>query len=278
MVPLDKKIMTWPPPASLDWPCAERDLLAQLAPADLPRHVAVIMDGNGRWARARGWIDRVRGHKAGIESVREITRTAATLEIPLLTLYAFSKENWQRPKVEIAALMRLLRQFSIDERDELMENNIRLETIGTLQDLPEPTRSALDETIELTKSNSGTTLILALSYGARDEIVRAARRAAHAAVRGQLDPDRLDTERFASLLDTGGLPDPDLLIRTSGEFRLSNFLLWQCAYAEFYVTPVLWPDFRRPHLLEALIDFKQRERRFGRVGEDDQSDLERPGA
>ncbi|MCH8333181.1 isoprenyl transferase [Candidatus Sumerlaeota bacterium] len=255
----------WPPSATENWEEADRGLLDQLGPEDLPHHIAVIMDGNGRWARARGLIDRIRGHEAGIESVRETTRTCAALGIEALTLYSFSKENWQRPAREVAALMRLLERFAVQERDELMDNGVRLKTIGNLEDLPESVQSALAETMRLTENNTGTTLVLALSYGGRDEIIRAVRRLGRRIALGELDPGDIDEDSFSALLDTAEFPAPDLLIRTSGEFRLSNFLLWQIAYAELYVTPVLWPDFRRPHLLEALIDFKKRDRRFGRV-------------
>lgn len=269
MKPVHKKLLVWPPAASESWPEAERRLLAELRPDDLPRHIAVIMDGNGRWARKRGFLDRIRGHEAGIESVREIARTSAMLEIEALTLYAFSKENWQRPRAEVMALMRLLERFAIEERGELMDNGLRLETIGNIDELPEATRKALEQTIELTKNNTGTALVLALSYGGRDEIIRAAKKIARAAARGALNPDEIDANLFGRVLDTANLPDPDLLIRTSGEQRISNFLLWQIAYAELYVTPVLWPDFRRIHLLEALLDFKRRDRRFGRVSDHD---------
>jgi undecaprenyl diphosphate synthase len=229
--------------------------------------VAVIMDGNGRWARSRGFLDRIRGHEAGIDSVRAVTRVCAELHLQALTLYAFSKENWRRPAPEIAALMALLTRFLEAEREELMANNIRLQAIGAPEDLPEGARRALEATRALTAGNTGMILNLALSYGGRDEIVRAARRVADLAARGELDPASLDEKTFGAMLDTAGLPDPDLLVRTSGELRISNFLPWQIAYAEIYVTPVLWPDFRRPQLLEALIAYQQRERRFGKVGE-----------
>lgn len=269
MKPVPKKLLMWPPAASENWPEAERRLLAELRPDDLPRHIAVIMDGNGRWARQRGLIDRIRGHEAGIESVREIARTAAMLEIETLTLYAFSKENWQRPRAEVMALMRLLERFAIQERDELMDNGLRLETIGNIAELPEATRKALEVTMEMTKNNTGTVLVLALSYGGRDEILRAVKQIARAAARGSLNPEDIDEHVFERVLDTASLPDPDLLIRTSGEQRISNFLLWQIAYSELYVTPVLWPDFRRNHLLEALLEFKRRDRRFGRISDHD---------
>ncbi|MCL5269424.1 MAG: polyprenyl diphosphate synthase [bacterium] len=223
------------------------------------------MDGNGRWARQRGFMDRIRGHEAGIESVREAARTCAQLRLKALTLYAFSKENWQRPVREVTALMALLTRFLVNERGELMDNDIRLRTVGVPADLPDGARRELEESICLTAGNRGLVLNLALSYGGRDEIVRAARRAMDMARGGELSPEGLDETAFAGLLDTAGLPEPDLLIRTSGEMRVSNFLLWQIAYAEIHVTGVLWPDFRRPQLLEALLDYQRRERRYGRV-------------
>jgi undecaprenyl diphosphate synthase len=264
-----QKIAAWPPPAAEDWNESERQLLLRLTPEDLPRHLAVIMDGNGRWAKARGLLDRIRGHEAGIESVREITRTCAMLCFDALTLYAFSKENWQRPRRETAALMRLLERFSIEERDELMENNVRLLMIGNSEDLPASVLRELQKTRELTSGNTGMRLVLALSYGGRDDIVRAARKLARRAVAGELDPAEIDEAAVSAALDTAGVPDPDFMIRTSGEFRVSNFLLWQLAYAELYITPMLWPDFRRIHLLEALLEYKNRERRFGGLGESD---------
>lgn len=264
-----RKIKTWPPPATEVWGEDERALLARLHTETLPHHIAIIMDGNGRWASQKGFLDRIRGHEAGIDAVRTATRACATLGIEALTLYAFSKENWQRPRHETAALMHLLERFAIQERRELMENDIRFAVIGNLEDLPRSVHEALIETARLTQANQGTILTLALSYGGRDEIVRAAREVARMAVDGRLDPDSLDEDGFAAHLDTAGLPDPDLMIRTSGEVRISNFLLWQLAYAELHVTSVLWPDFGRLDLLKALLDFKDRDRRFGglRVGQ-----------
>ena len=233
---------SWWPEAAAQWNEAERALLARLTLEQLPAHVAIIMDGNGRWARQRGFFDRIRGHEAGIDSVREATRTCAQLRLKALTLYAFSKENWRRPEREVAALMALLTRFLIGERPELLENNVRLQAIGAPGELPADARQALAETIRLTAANTGLILNLALSYGGRDEIVRAARRLAERARNGQLDPARIDEAAFDRALDTAGLPEPDLLVRTSGELRISNFLLWQIAYAEIHVTPVLWPD------------------------------------
>lgn len=264
-----QNVASWPPPAAAEWSQPERDLLLRLTPGDLPRHVAVIMDGNGRWAKARGLIDRIRGHEAGIESVREITRSCAMLRFDALTLYAFSKENWQRPRHETAALMRLLERFSIEERDELMENDIQLSMIGNSGDLPANVLRELEKTREMTAQNKGMRLVLALSYGGRDDIVRAVRKLARRAAAGELSPEAIDEAALSASLDTAGLPDPDFMIRTSGEYRVSNFLLWQLAYAELYVTPTLWPDFRRIHLLEALLEYKNRERRFGGLGESD---------
>jgi undecaprenyl diphosphate synthase len=255
----------WWPGAARRWSHEEQALLARLDPARLPAHVAIIMDGNGRWARQRGYLDRIRGHEAGIESVRETARTCAQLRLGALTLYAFSKENWRRPAAEVAALMELLRRFLVAEREELMTNNIRLATIGNRDALPDAPRRALDETLNLTAGNTGMVLSLALSYGGRDEILRAVRTVAERVRDEQVEPGSIDAALFERTLDTAGLPEPDLLIRTSGEMRVSNFLLWQIAYAEIYVTPVLWPDFRRRDLLEALVDYQGRERRYGMV-------------
>jgi undecaprenyl diphosphate synthase len=255
----------WWPTAAAAYSSSERELLARLDPERMPRHVAIIMDGNGRWARQRGFLDRIRGHEAGIDSVREATRTAAQLRLSALTLYAFSKENWRRPAREISALMTLLSRFLVAERPELMENNIRLQTIGCTADLPEHVQRVLRETMDLTAGNTGMVLVLALSYGGRDELVRAARLLAQDVREGKLAPEQVDEAQMDRYLDTAGLPDPDLLIRTSGELRVSNFLLWQIAYAEIHVTPVLWPDFRRLHFLEGLVEYQRRERRYGMV-------------
>ena len=255
----------WWPKAAEEWGAGERALLARLDPERLPRHMAVIMDGNGRWARRHGLPTRIQGHEAGIDSVREVTRTAAELGIRYLTLYAFSKENWKRPEVEVRTLMELLRRFLVGESSKLMENNIRLRTIGRIEDLPPAARQALTETLDQTSANTGLTLNLALSYGGRDEIVRATQKLTERVQRGELSPSQIDETVINDLLDTHDLPDPDLLVRTSGELRVSNFLLWQIAYAELYVTPVLWPDFRREQLLEALVDYQRRERRYGMV-------------
>jgi len=247
------------------WDPAERALLERLRSDRYPRHVAVIMDGNGRWAREHGFRERIHGHRAGIKAVRETTETCAELGIQALTLFAFSTENWQRPRKEIIALMRLLEEFLVAERPGLMENEIRLVASGHLDDLASDARRALEETIRLTQGNTRMVLNLALSYGARQEIVDAVRRIAESAAKGELDPESITPEVISQHLYHPELGDPDLLIRTSGEMRVSNFLLWQIAYAELYVTPVLWPEFRRRHLLEALLAYQQRERRFGKV-------------
>ncbi len=233
--------------------------------AVVPRHVAVIMDGNGRWAESRG-MPRLRGHEEGAESVRAISRACRELGVAALTLYSFSTENWKRPADEVAGLMGLLSRYLVEERREIMDNGIRLNAIGQLDRLPAPVRLALHELMRASRDNKGMVLTLALSYGGRAEIVEAARALAKKASTGRLSPDKIDEAAFAAELGTAGLPDPDLLIRTSGELRISNFMLWQCAYAEIYVTPVLWPDFRRPQLEDAFAVFNQRERRFGKTG------------
>ena len=234
----------------------------------LPCHVAIIMDGNGRWAKAHG-MPRIEGHRAGIKSVREIVRTCRELRIPYLTLYAFSVENWNRPRLEIDALMHLLQLFVMEEIREMRENDIRLKSIGQVSDLPDSVRKVLDQAEEETRHCRSLQLNLALSYGSRTEIALAARRLAEDVRSGRIQPEAIGPESFSEYLSTAGMPDPDLLIRTSGEFRISNFLLWEIAYAEIWITPVLWPDFRKQHLLSAFLDFQRRERRFGRVEEVD---------
>jgi undecaprenyl diphosphate synthase len=232
-----------------------------------PEHIAIIMDGNGRWAKRRG-MRRIFGHREGIASVREITTECARMGVESLTLYAFSVENWKRPRAEIRYLMSLLRRFLIDERRTLMENDVRLRGLGRVEDLPTDALRELRNTEEETRSNPGMLLRLALSYGARTEIADAARAIARQAQRGEIDPEAVDPELFARHLYDPGTPDPDLLIRTAGEMRLSNFLLWQISYAELYVSDVCWPDFRREHLLEAMRAYAARERRFGGLIED----------
>ena len=240
----------------------EGRLLAQIDPARLPRHVAGIMDGNGRWAKARG-LPRVEGHKAGADSVKEIIENCARLGVEMLTLYAFSVENWKRPKDEIDLLMELLKQYIRKNLSTLMENDIRFRAIGRIVGLARSVQMMIRQAEKKTTRNQGLQLNLALNYGGRTEIVDAARRLAAEAKAGALDPESIDADTIAERLYTAGFPDPDLLIRTSGESRVSNFLLWQIAYAEFHITPVLWPDFRRLHLFEAILDYQRRERRFG---------------
>jgi undecaprenyl diphosphate synthase len=232
----------------------------------LPRHVAIIMDGNGRWATQRG-LSRITGHRRGKQSVQEIVEAARRLGIPYLSLYAFSTENWQRPRDEVAALMRFLRHYLAAEMKKMMKNGIRLLAIGNLRRLPREVQSALRETIEDTRHNTGMTVILAVSYGGREEITEAVRAIARRVRREDIDPEDVDQALVASHLGTAGVPDPDLLIRTSGEMRISNFLLWQIAYTEIYVTETLWPDFREREFLDAVAHFQRRERRFGRTGE-----------
>ncbi len=235
-------------------------------PGSLPRHVAIIMDGNGRWARRRG-LPRVMGHKRGVESVKKVVEAARQMGIEVLTLYAFSTENWNRPAAEVSALMELLATFLRREAPNMMANDIRLRTIGQTERLPETPRRVLADVMAQTADNRGMVLNLALSYGSRDEIVRAARRFAADCAAGRRRPGELDETLFAGYLDTAGLPDPDLVIRTSGECRLSNFLLWQLSYAELYITDIPWPEFREAEFQAAIADFQGRQRRFGRTGE-----------
>jgi len=228
----------------------------------IPRHIAVIMDGNGRWARRQG-RRRPFGHQEGAESVREITRECARLGVERLTLYAFSSDNWKRPAAEIRLLMRLLRRYLVRERGEIMENSIRFEAIGRIERLPAGVREELARTVEMSRGNGGMVLCLALSYGGRDEIVEAARRLAREAAQGRRDPETITESDVAACLYAPGAPDPDLLIRTGGDMRVSNFLLWQISYTEIWVTPRLWPEFRKEDLHQAIRDFGLRERRFG---------------
>lgn len=230
----------------------------------LPRHVAIIMDGNGRWAKSRG-LARIEGHQAGRRPVREAVEAAGQIGIEALTLYTFSIENWDRPKLEVEALMRFLRQTLKEERDELDRGNVRMGTIGRTSDLPRNVQRELSDTIAHLSKNTGLLLTLALSYGGRAELVDAARSLAREVASGRLAPGDIDERAVEEHLYTKDLPHPDLLIRTSGEMRISNFLLWQLAYAEIYVTRVLWPDFDRTHFYEAILDYQRRERRFGRV-------------
>lgn len=234
----------------------------------LPRHIAIIMDGNGRWAEKRD-LPRIEGHKAAIESIRDVVENCGKLEIEALTLYAFSTENWKRPVREVNALMLLLRQQLREQTEELNENNVRLRAIGQLNRIPKRVRQELERSINITKNNTGLILNLALNYGSRQEIVQATQRIAQAVKDGELKINDINENLFANYLYTANLPELDLLIRPSGEMRVSNFLLWQLAYAELYVTPTLWPDFRKKDLLLALIAYQQRKRRFG--GLDDRS-------
>jgi undecaprenyl diphosphate synthase len=230
----------------------------------VPRHIAIIMDGNGRWARERG-LPRTEGHRRGADSVRRVVKACGELGVEFLTLYAFSSENWKRPKREVDALMRLLQQFLKSRMPEMMEQNVRLQAIGRLHDLPEACQAELHRSISKTAQNTGLTLILALSYGGREEIIDGVKSLLESVEKGHLDKAMIDGEVFSKHLYTRYYPDPDLLIRTSGELRLSNFLLWQMSYTEFYVTEKLWPDFEREALLEALRAFNARSRRFGGV-------------
>jgi undecaprenyl diphosphate synthase len=235
----------------------------------LPRHVAIIMDGNGRWAQRRG-LSRVEGHKRGKDAVREVVEASQEIGLEYLTLYAFSTENWQRPASEVQALMSLLRHYLRAELHKLLKNNVRLLAIGDFSRLPAAVRQPLEEAIRLTQNNDGLTVTLAVSYGSREEIVAAMRMLATAVQEGRLAPHDINEHVLTKFLWTAGVPDPDLLIRTSGEFRLSNFLLWQLAYTEIYVTETLWPDFGRAEFFRALIDYQSRERRFGRTAEQQQ--------
>lgn len=242
------------------------DLKEKIDPDKLPSHIAIIMDGNGRWATSRGEM-RVFGHQNGVESVRQTSTAAAELGVKHLTLYAFSTENWKRPKCEVDALMNLLVLTLNSELGTLMENNIRLRAIGDLAHLQKNCYAQLIETIDKTKDNNRMDLILALNYSGRWEIAEAARRIAAETAAGRIDPEKVDSELFEKYLETKDIPDPELLIRTSGENRISNFLLWQIAYAELYFSPKLWPDFRKNDLYEAIIDYQNRERRFGMISE-----------
>jgi undecaprenyl diphosphate synthase len=254
-VPLEE-LLAWIPPGHPDEP-----LVREVQFDRLPAHVAIIMDGNGRWAEQR-LLPRVEGHRAGIDAVRDVVETAARLGIGVLTLYAFSIENWKRPASEIGTLMHLLKVYLRSELHTLLGNDIRFQVIGRIEDLSPDIRRELEDAVERTSASGGMLFNIALNYGGRAEIVDAARRAIAAGVR----PDDLDEERFASFLYTAGQPDPDLLIRTSGEMRVSNNLLWQIAYSEIYVTDTLGPDSRRRHLLAAVLAYPQRARRYGGIG------------
>jgi len=250
-----EQLLAWIPPGSPD-----ETLARQINFEQLPAHVAIIMDGNGRWAAQRH-LPRVEGHRAGIDSVRDVVETSARLGIDVLTLYAFSVENWKRPRAEINTLMMLLKRYIRLELGTLLQNNIKFRVIGRAEELAPDVQDELEIGVRRTASNTGMLFNIALNYGGRAEIVDAARRA----IASGMAPEDLDERAFGSLLYTSGQPDPDLLIRTSGELRVSNFLLWQIAYAEIWVTDTLWPDFRRRHLLDAVLAYQKRDRRYGGI-------------
>lgn len=250
-----EQLLAWIPPGSPD-----EALARQVNFEQLPAHVAVIMDGNGRWAAQRH-LPRVEGHRAGIDSVRDVVETSARLGIEVLTLYAFSVENWKRPRTEVSMLMMLLKRYIRSELGTLLKNNIRFRVIGRADELAPDVQKELEIGIQKTAGNTGMLFNIALNYGGRAEIVDAARKALAAGI----DPASLDEAKFGEFLYTAGQPDPDLLIRTSGEMRVSNFLLWQIAYAEIWVTDTLWPDFRRRDLLGAILDYQKRDRRYGGI-------------
>jgi undecaprenyl diphosphate synthase len=256
MMAMLERLKGWIKPGS-----EEERLANELDFARIPRHVAVIMDGNGRWARHRN-LPRVEGHRAGAKSVREVVEACARTGVSVVTLYAFSRENWKRPKREVNTLWNLLEEYLKKEDKTLIKNKFRLMVIGQRDGLPAAARRQLDRVEALTRDNTRLTVVLALNYSGRAEIVDAVKKIITA---GGVGPEALDESIFARHLYTAGLPDPDLLIRTSGEYRISNFLLWQIAYAEIWITPVYWPDFRKAHFLRALVDFQKRERRFGDI-------------
>lgn len=242
-------------------------LKAGLDPHGMPKHIAVIMDGNGRWAKQQGFLTRVRGHEVGVEALRKITTASAELGLGYLTVYAFSTENWNRPKAEVDGLMNILMTSLEKELPVLQKNNVKLNAIGNINALPSKANKKLISVMDATSSNDGLTLTLALSYGSQDEMVQAIRKVAAEVKEGSLDPDHITEAHVEKHLFTAGMPHPDLLVRTSGEQRISNYLLWQLAYAEFYFTPVLWPDFDAEGLYEAIAAFQKRERRFGQTSE-----------
>ncbi|MCP4311361.1 MAG: isoprenyl transferase [Bacteroidetes bacterium] len=242
------------------------NLVGQIDRNRLPKHIAMIMDGNGRWARKKGG-ERLFGHRNGVESVRQVVEAAGELGVEYLTLYAFSTENWNRPRTEIDGLMTLLTNSIAKETRKLNNNNVRLLVIGNLADLPNSVQKNLMKSVNALSKNKGLKLVLALSYSGRWEITDAVKKMCQDAVAGKIDPDSVDSNMLESYLNASFMPDPELLIRTSGENRISNFLLWQLAYTELYFTPVLWPDYRKEHFYEAIIDYQRRERRFGKVDE-----------
>jgi len=233
---------------------------------NIPKHIAIIMDGNGRWAKAHS-LPRIAGHKEGIVSVRAITKICGDIGVKHLSLYTFSFENWRRPKNEVKALMRLLLLTIRREIKDLNKNNVRLTTIGNMGDLPDDARKGMEEGLKITEKNSGLNLILALSYGGRQEIIKMVQSIARKALNGEIEPEKISEDNIVNELDTAKIPDPELLIRTGGELRISNFLLWQIAYSEIYVTDIYWPEFREKELLDAVADFQARERRFGHISE-----------
>ena len=240
--------------------------MEQIDKEKLPRHIAIIMDGNGRWAKKKS-LSRISGHIKGVDAVREIVTACREIGIKVLTLYAFSIENWRRPEEEVMALMELLKEYLLKEAEEMVQNNIRLYAIGRIEDLSPDVRNTLQEAIKKTERCDGMILNLALSYGGRSEILHAVQGMLSDLQKGKIKPEEITLQRFPQYLWTRGIPDPDLLIRTSGEFRISNFLLWQIAYTELYVTDTLWPDFDREELLKAIADYQSRERRFGLTSE-----------
>ena len=233
---------------------------------NIPKHIAIIMDGNGRWAKVHS-LPRIAGHKEGIISVRAITKTCGDIGVKHLSLYTFSSENWRRPKNEVKALMRLLLLTIRREIKDLNKNNVRLTTIGNMGDLPDDARKEMEEGLKITEKNSGLNLILALSYGGRQEILKMVQSIARKALNGEIEPEKISEDNIVNELDTAKIPDPELLIRTGGELRISNFLLWQIAYSEIYVTDIYWPEFREKELLDAVAEFQARERRFGHISE-----------
>jgi undecaprenyl diphosphate synthase len=249
------------------------DLKSMILPDKVPQHIAIIMDGNGRWAKQKG-MPRVLGHRSGVKSVREVTEACGEIGVKYLTLYAFSTENWSRPPAEVTALMTLLVETIRGEVRDLNKNGVRLMAIGDLEALPAASYKTLMEGIEKTKGNTKLTLVLALNYSAKWEILRATRLLAEQAKEGLIQPADIDENMFENALSTQGIPDPELLIRTSGETRISNFLLWQIAYAELYFTPVFWPDFGKKELFEAILSYQRRERRFGMISEQVQEKVE----
>ncbi len=251
-------------------------LLENIDKSILPRHIAIIMDGNGRWAREQGQ-DRLFGHFHGVESVRNIVEGCAGLGVEYLTLYAFSTENWDRPQYEVVGLMELLVSTIRKEVESLNKNNIRLHVIGDMNMLPEYARDELNEALEITKPNTGLNLIMALSYSGRWELLNAVKNIAHEVKKGKLNVEEIDQNTLQQYLCTSGFPDPELMIRTSGEYRISNFLLYQLAYAELYFTNVRWPDFRKENLYEAILDYQARERRFGKTSDQLESKLDNAG-